>query len=425
MLTSLRLTDFKSFRDQTVPLAPLTVLVGANASGKSNFFDAVRFLQGVGLNYPISAILLGHREGGRTIWPGLRGGVAEAARFGCDGFALQSVWDLTRDLELNQWAGEPLGIIAEHDMECRISGSARVTRERLSFPDLGTVLFDTENLDLWGNTGMTKGMTWMTNGHGTPGRNQAPGYEAQKSLLGRIALGPPADLHRAVSDRVEILLGKMINSVLVNITPSVMRDYRSISEVLGLGDEGEDISPVLWRFCRQPERKADLIDWLSELCAPRIVDIRFDETRQGEIRFELVEADGAVVSARSLSDGTLRFLGLIATLLTVGQETAAMPLLLIEEIENGLHPTRLHLLVELLEQVTKSGRVQVIATTHSPLVLQHLSHEALGNAVVFGRIPDEPGTVARRLRDLRNFDDVAARRGVDRLFATGWLERAL
>jgi len=33
--------------------------------------------------------------------------------------------------------------------------------------------------------------------------------------------------------------------------------------------------------------------------------------------------------------------------------------------------------------------------------------------------------VARRLRDLRNFDEVAARRGVDRLFATGWLERAL
>lgn len=179
------------------------------------------------------------------------------------------------------------------------------------------------------------------------------------------------------------------------------------------------------RLCQDRELKADLLDWLSELCAPTIVDIDFDETRQGEIRFELIETGGTRVSARSLSDGTLRFLGLIVSLLMAQQEPRPSPVLLIEEIENGLHPTRLHLLVELLEQVTKTGRVQVIATTHSPLVLQHLSDQALGNAVVFGRIPDEPGTVARRLRDLRNFDEVAARRGVDRLFATGWLERAL
>ena len=425
MLTSLRLTDFKSFRDQTIPLAPLTVLVGANASGKSNLFDAVRFLQGLGFfTYPISAILLGYREGGRTVWPGLRGGVAEAASIGCEGFGIQSVWDLTRDLELNQWAGEPLGMLAEYDIECRISGAARVTRERLGFPDLGTVLFDTEYPNLWGNTGLTEGMTWMANGRGGAGRYQAPGYESQISLLGQIVLGQPPGLHRAVSDRVEILLSVMGKSVLVNITPSVMRDYRSIEE-WGLGDEGENISPVLWRLCQDRERKADLIDWLSELCAPEIVDIRFDETRQGEVRFEVVEADGAVVSARSLSDGTLRFLGLIATLLTVGEETPGSPLLLIEEIENGLHPTRIHLLVELLEQVTKAGQVQVLATTHSPLVLQHLSNDALGNAVVFGRIPGEAGTLARRLGGLKNFDEVAARRGVDHLFTTGWLERAL
>src|SRR5580692_4355524 len=45
MLERLRLTDFKSFVDEEAELSPLTLLVGANASGKSNFLDALRFLQ--------------------------------------------------------------------------------------------------------------------------------------------------------------------------------------------------------------------------------------------------------------------------------------------------------------------------------------------------------------------------------------------
>jgi hypothetical protein len=82
MLSSLRLVELKSFHDQTLSLAPLTVLAGANASAKSNFFDAIRFLQGIGLDMPLTEILLGRWEGGREVWPGLRGGVAEVAYAG-------------------------------------------------------------------------------------------------------------------------------------------------------------------------------------------------------------------------------------------------------------------------------------------------------------------------------------------------------
>ena len=43
MLTSLRLVNFKNFADETLKLGPFTVIVGANASGKSNIRDAFRF----------------------------------------------------------------------------------------------------------------------------------------------------------------------------------------------------------------------------------------------------------------------------------------------------------------------------------------------------------------------------------------------
>ncbi|MCB2264233.1 MAG: AAA family ATPase [Candidatus Thiosymbion ectosymbiont of Robbea hypermnestra] len=54
MLGRLKLLGFKSFRDATIHFGPLTLIVGANASGKSNLRDALRFLHGVGLGYPLA-----------------------------------------------------------------------------------------------------------------------------------------------------------------------------------------------------------------------------------------------------------------------------------------------------------------------------------------------------------------------------------
>ena len=75
MLESLRLERFKNFRDATLTLGPLTVLVGANASGKSNLRDAFRFIHGIARGYSL-AETIGEKfvEGGVLQWKGLRGG---------------------------------------------------------------------------------------------------------------------------------------------------------------------------------------------------------------------------------------------------------------------------------------------------------------------------------------------------------------
>jgi len=75
--------------------------------------------------------------------------------------------------------------------------------------------------------------------------------------------------------------------------------------------------------------------------------------------------------------------------------------------------------------VAYPGQIQVIATTHSPVVLQWLGDEALRNAIVFGRIPEHEGTIMRRLGDLPYFNEVVEKAGIDELFTTGWLEMAL
>lgn len=59
MLTALRLRNFKNFADETLRMGPFTVLVGANASGKSNIRDALRLLHGVGRGYWLADIIGG------------------------------------------------------------------------------------------------------------------------------------------------------------------------------------------------------------------------------------------------------------------------------------------------------------------------------------------------------------------------------
>jgi len=70
-----------------------------------------------------------------------------------------------------------------------------------------------------------------------------------------------------------------------------------------------------------------------------------------------------------LSSGTLRILALLAVL----RHPAPPSLLVIEEIENGLDPRTIQLLVDEMREFVQSGRGQIIITTHSPYFLDLLS----------------------------------------------------
>src|SRR5437764_9409488 len=89
MFTSLRLERFKSFKDAELKLGPFTVLIGANASGKSNLRDAFRFLHGIGRGYSLAEII-GEKygEGGERVWTGIRGGPRAISYAGARSFAL-------------------------------------------------------------------------------------------------------------------------------------------------------------------------------------------------------------------------------------------------------------------------------------------------------------------------------------------------
>ena len=88
VIESIHLKRFKNFQDATLKLGPLTILIGANAAGKSNLRDAFLFLHGIGRGYSLAEIFGENYVGGERVWSGTRGGVREVAYFGSDSFEL-------------------------------------------------------------------------------------------------------------------------------------------------------------------------------------------------------------------------------------------------------------------------------------------------------------------------------------------------
>ena len=127
------------------------------------------------------------------------------------------------------------------------------------------------------------------------------------------------------------------------------------------------------------------------------------------------------ILAESASEGTLRFLGILAVLL--GPKPAC--LYFVEEIENGFHPSRLSLLVELIEQQTAQRGIQVVATTHSPDLLTVINEETFENTSVLYRGEYSSHAAIHRVVDLPNARKLRKSQGLGRLHASGWMEDML
>jgi predicted ATPase len=106
---------------------------------------------------------------------------------------------------------------------------------------------------------------------------------------------------------------------------------------------------------------------------------------------QLTESDFKV-PGWMLSSGTLRLLALLALL----RHPKPPPLIVVEELENGLDPRSLHLLVEEIRNAVLSGVTQVVLTTHSPYLLDLLT---LDHLVLVEREPDGPPSFRRPADD--------------------------
>ena len=189
-----------------------------------------------------------------------------------------------------------------------------------------------------------------------------------------------------------------------------------------LGDSGENLPTVLQEICADEGRRRVLSEWVRELTPMDIEDFEFPrDPTTGLVQLAIRERSGRTVSAYSASDGTLRFLAMLAALL----DKDPARLYVFEEIDNGIHPSRLHLLVDLIERQTTKGAVQVITTTHSPGLLSIVNDDTFHNMSVVCRLEDTDDAIIRPISKLPDAGKLRETQGLGRLFSGGWMETAL
>ena len=419
MIESIHLKRFKNFQDATLKLGPLTMLIGANAAGKSNLRDAFLFLHGIGRGYSLAEIFGENYVGGERVWSGTRGGVREVAYLGSDSF------ELSVELRLPPENRELPPV--EYQIEVSVAGPAAkapcVVQESLRYP-----LRFGRNIHAKGQSGFrTNGREDSRNGNlsvsllpqrGTKAKNPKA-YPANEPILTQVSQEDETSSReaRALS---RFVLHELRGFRFLDLSPAQMRIPSQPGQTV-LGDQGENLSSVLAAACADASRKEVFLEWVRKLTPMDVDDLLFDQDAAGRILLRLKEKNGRNISALSASDGTLRFIGILAALF--GPTPASF--YFIEELENGIHPTRLSLLVDLIESQTKRRGIQVVATSHSPQLLQFLSQESLEQASLVYRLPDHPDAEIKHIVDIPNARRVIKEQPVSILHASSWFEDVL
>jgi len=405
MITSIRLVNFKNFADETLRVGPFTVIVGANASGKSNIRDAFRFLCGIGTGFTLTEVIGGiYGPGGQRRWEPIRGAANEIIRFG------QEMFSIEVEMELDDGRAH---YMIEVGPNKRKSGEFQIKKEKLivGSETIYIAHSDGENLRVRG--------AWDK-------EQKEILLKSNQAVLKQLTI-PPLPIESKRQEAFFELLPKISPTFFTlfemyfrELSPDRMREPSLPGEEM-LGNFGENLPTVLEEICTDPRRKKILTSWVHELTPMDVKEFEFPRDPSGRVHLMLCETNGRKVSAYSASDGTLRFLAMLATLLGKYPEG----LHFFEEIDTGIHPARQSLLLELIEKQTEKKKIQIITTTHAPDMLNFVNDSTFENISVVCRLENSHDAIIRRVAELPNARELRKSQGLGKLLTEGWMETAL
>lgn len=415
MLTAITLENFKSYRQAKLPLSALTVLIGANASGKSNVIEALQFLSLLAHGQKLSAIQFAVQNGNQV----MRGKLEDLAYQRGESFCLgvytsAPEWNrLTMQLSRRT---DGLHITAEtlnHDGE-------KVPLYALDQPSDGQstdagVAYN--NFTKGGNkphvtcTDQAAIFTQLT----SPAAFEAKHKKSREQI-------PPVAKH----------LEQWLSSILfLDPVPAQMRDYTFPSDKQ-LQSNGRNVSAVLFNLWGNNEgaaqeqpyasNRASILQFIQSLPEQDIANISFLQEPRGGVMLQLTETFGGkadACDASLLSDGTLRVLAIAAAMLSAPEGS----LVVIEEIDNGVHPSRAHHLLHQLQSIAQTRKLRVLLSTHNPAMLDALPASAVPDVVFCYRHPEDGASCLVRLADIPDYPELIAQGTLGHLMTSGALER--
>lgn len=391
------LKHFKNFEHAELDdQRPVTLLIGPNGAGKSNFIEAIELLSFLAAGHPLHEVTDLGREGGLEI----RGGLDACASYGHDTFTLGYRSKVSIDGEWRE---------ADYQISVRVGKEPRIFDELLLIQGRKVPVFEvyartasaasTDNQVRYDNNarGPTKPMVAVA---------------ADRSALSQYARFASGNKKLPQTLKIVDAVSNALKAPAVfDPIPKLMRGYERDTEGR-LARNGFNISPVLWRLHTKAvdpsvrdqagkpvvtglawgDSVARILKRIAQLPDEPFQSFEFITTKAGDVMFGFnTLGNERTITARVLSDGTLRALGILTALETSpkGQH------LILEELDNGVHPSRTHLLSEALFDCAERRKFHVLATTHNPATLNALTAEQLGSVLLV--VPDEAKKFARLL----------------------------
>lgn len=419
MLTRIEIDGFKTFEDFGLDLGPFVVILGPNASGKSNLFDAIR--------------LLSHLAGTdlRKAVETLRGEPQELFRKQVDGSSVTRM-AFAVELLLAPEVRDPWGdtvkishsrVRYEVDIEIRKDDRgierlfvvkeeakpilAQSDKWRYKKPELSAqfrqLFMKYGRRTPWLTTGESGGKrSFNINQDGRKGRTR-PAEAAEATVLSSIT---SAEFPHLYAIREEMRSWRFLQ-----LDPYALRRPSPTITALELESDGANLATVLARIeaetATDARPKGDLADIAADLTSliPGVVGVSIEEDKKNrEYRIDIDMRDGLPFSSRVVSDGTLRVLAL----LTLLHDPQHRGLVCFEEPENGVHPFRLKAMIERLRELVteptseevdeQEPLSQMLLNSHSPVVLSCLEEDEAMFADMVSVVNPEVSRPSRKTR---------------------------
>lgn len=415
MITSLQLTNWKSFEQANLYIDSLTVLIGTNASGKSNALDALSFLNRIATGTMLTAALQGD-----TGLPALRGGAEWAARKPGDSFSLCATIraDEATDYEYRlecRVTDNRCDLQAEHLTRIKYRLGKHITRKS-EVGRIKLIRTDTCTTD----DSPTIVARLYNEKQGTP-RQLSRTHAVLFQLVGQ-------KLRQEIQDGVTEVVNVLRDIFILDPISSHMRGYAPLAEKLE--PDARNIAGVLAALPEEKKRDIEgvLTEYASQL-PERDIRRVYAET-VGKFKTDAMlyceeqwreDIEPPTVDARGMSDGTLRFLAILTALLTRPKNS----LLVIEEVDNGLHPSRARLLLDVLQKFGKQRGVDVLVTTHNPALLDAMGSKMVPFITVTHRDPRTGASILTLMEEITQLPKLLAQGQIGRLSSEGLIEKTL
>ncbi|MDE6567250.1 MAG: ATP-binding protein [Lachnospiraceae bacterium] len=396
MIKCFTFENFKSFEKAELNIETLTTLIGTNSSGKSNAIEGIAILATAVTGLELSTILDGTKNTGAVV----RGGSHGCARFKTNAFKLGCLIDLDDDNDLL------------YEIKIGVNGHVTVDEEGMYLVKPNTLgpkknkIFKTKAAEY------ERAEIKVQYKNGKAGNDPDAICVRSSAILPQMIgkMARDSENEREIVNMLERVANHLKNIRILNPVPSDIRNYVRISDV-DIRMNCDNISAVLNKMCEDADSKEKLLEIVRDLPENDVVDIEFIKTKIGDVIFALREKSNNstnLVDARQLSDGTLRCIAVLTAVLM--SESGSM--VLIEEIDNGIHPARVYKLIEQLIQIGRSHKVDIVITTHNATLLDsYKKDELVGVSVVYREKGKGTGKITSFV-DIDNFPSMLASGGL-------------